>query len=219
MIAVLKQRSSKYLAKGIIKLRNKLKNDVELTEYYFGYGANLDTNRFAKNNMLATEVGVATLTDHKLKFTLATEYKDKSYAGVHEELGASVPGVLVKMDKVSLHLLDQLEWCGHGAYERVLKTVMCNGEIYRAWVYIVKYPDFNRVPSTLYLENMIKAAESRTFPSEYIDYLKGHESRDSFEIDHSFSLRTYSASRKYVEELKPLYVAHDKIRDKLCELI
>lgn len=219
MIAVLNQRLQKHIFKKALKVRKKYKKDIQLSEYYFGYGANLDTARFSKNNMCAQEIGSALLKNHELKFTLATEFLCKGYAGVHSKSGCDVPGVLVKIDKLSLSYLDKLEWCGFGAYERVLKEVEFNGEAFKAWVYIVKYPDFNRIPATLYLENMIKAAESKKFPKKYIEYLKNHESKDSFEIDHGFSLRTYKHSRKFVAQLKPVYEFHDKVRDKLCSLI
>ena len=52
--------------------------------------------------MYAEEVGNAFLKDHELGFTLTTEYQDKGYAG------GKVPGVLVKMDKLSLKYLDVL---------------------------------------------------------------------------------------------------------------
>lgn len=73
MIAVLKQRAHKHLFKKLTKMRKNQGKEVELTEFYFGYGANLNTDRFAKNNMFAEEVGNAFLKDHELGFTLGTE--------------------------------------------------------------------------------------------------------------------------------------------------
>jgi len=219
MIAILNQRSQKYLSLLKLKIRNKFKSDIQLSEYYFGYGANLDIDRFEKNNMIAKELGVGSLNNHEMKFSLATEFQGKSYAGVHEYTGKSVPGVVVKIDKLSLSYLDKLEWCGFGAYNRVLKEVEVNGSIYKAWVYIVKYPDYNRLPSTLYLKNMINAAKKRNFSNEYLVYLESHDSKELFDIDHSFSLMTYGSSRKFVRQLKRLYILHDKIRNKLCNLI
>lgn len=219
MIAVLKQRAAKHLAKSRLLIRNKKSKDVTLTEYYFGYGANLDTNRFAKNHMIAKELGIAFLKDHKVLFTLATEYEGKGYAGIHPSIGDEVPGVLVKIDSLSLEYLDKLEWCGFGAYNRVKKTIICNHKEYIAWAYEVASPDYARVPSALYLSNMINAAKNRSFPKNYIHYLESQEYKDTFDIDHSFSLRTYSSSRKFVTQLKPLYKLHDKLREKICEII
>ena len=84
---------------------------------------------------------------------------------------------------------------------------------------MVKSPYFTRVPSTVYLNNMIKAAKLKSFPIDYIEYLENHKHKDSFEIDHHFSLLTYSSSRKFMRYLKPIYIFHDKIRDKICNLI
>lgn len=101
-------------------MRKNQGKEAELTEYYFWYGANLNTERFAKNIMFAEEVGNAFLKDHELGFTLAIKDKDKGYSGVEPKAGEKVPGVLLKMDKLSLKYLDVLEWCGFGAYERKL---------------------------------------------------------------------------------------------------
>lgn len=219
MIAVLHQRLHKHFTRLVLRIRNNFQNDIQLSEYYFGYGANLNVSRFHNNYMKAQEVGVANLLNHELKFSLATEYKSKSYAGVHYKEKAMVPGVLVKIDKLSLKYLDKLEWCGFGAYKRVKKEVECGSEKIEAWVYEVAKPDFDRMPSTLYLQNMIKAAKVGNFPKEFISFLENHPHKDSFEIDHGFSLLTYSSSRKLVKELKLIYVIHDKLRNKLCDLI
>lgn len=218
MLAVLNQRTHKHFRKVLLRLRNKLKKDIELSEYYFGYGANLDTARFSKNNMKAKEVGAAQLLNHELKFSLPTEYLGKSYAGVHGKENSTVPGVLVRIDRLSLFYLDALEWCGFGAYERKLLEVECGGRIYKAWTYLVRYPDFKRLPSKTYLNNMVKASINRNFDEDYIKFLKHHPSKDFFEIDYSFSLWTYRRSRKFTKTLLPFYKLHDHLREKLCNL-
>ncbi len=53
MFAVLRQRSAKHIIKTIIRLRNTVSKPNELNEYYFGYGANLNTDRFKVNHMHA----------------------------------------------------------------------------------------------------------------------------------------------------------------------
>lgn len=219
MLAVLNQRLNKHFRRTILRIRNRFKKNIDATEYYFGYGANLDTSRFKNNHMIALEVGNATLMDYEIKFSLPTEYIGKSYAGVHERAQSQVPGVLVRIDKLSLYYLDALEWCGFGAYERKLINVECDNRPYKAWTYIVKSPDFSRLPSKIYLNNMIKTAKIRKFGEEYINYLEAQESKEMFEIDYSFSLWTYSSSRKFVNLLLPFYKAHDKIREKICSII
>ena len=152
----------------MLKLRNKLIKKSEISEYYFGYGANLNTDRFIKNDMRASEIGNGFLNDYQLDISLRTEFINKGYAGVHYKKGSKVPGVLVKIDKFSLKYLDKLEWCGFEAYIREKKDIECNGNTYSAWVYTVKKPDFTRYPSAIYLRNIINAANTRNFPDDYI---------------------------------------------------
>ncbi len=213
MIAVLKQRLHKYYRKS------KLDRNEELTEYYFGYGANLDFNRFRKLGINAQEIGSGRLLSHKINFSLATEYLGKSYAGVHQSDKDFVPGVVVKMSPKSLNYLDSLEWCGFGAYEREMKKIEIGGKIIDCWVYIVKNPDFKRLPSKIYLENMIKAAKKKEFPDSYVAMLEAQAFGEHFPIDHTFSLVTYSSSRPKSKVLRPFLIVHDKLRDKLCSLI
>lgn len=118
MLAVINQRAHKHLRRAVLRIRNSLIKNINSTEFYFGYGANLDISRFKNNYMTATEVGNATLNNYELKFSLPTEYLGKSYAGIHQKNESNVPGVLVQIDKLSLSYLDALEWCGFGAYER-----------------------------------------------------------------------------------------------------
>ena len=217
MITVLKHRLFKHTYKTIFRFRKLNKENV--SEYYFGYGANLNPDRFIKLNLNFKDCGVAYLQDHQIDFSLPTEYKFKSYAGVHVKKGAIVPGYLVQMDKLSLKYLDVLEWCGFGAYERVKRKVKLEGKELDAWIYVVKNPDFNRYPSKIYLENMIKAANQNNFSSEYIDLLINQEYKENFAIDPLFSLRTYSSSRVDNKILIPIYKIHDKVREVLCSLI
>jgi len=96
MIAVLKQRTYKHFSKLSLRLKNRFSKKTQLTDYYFGYGANLSLSRFTNNFMNAQEIGNASLLDHELEFSLATDWIDKSYAGVHSKKGSIVPGVLFK---------------------------------------------------------------------------------------------------------------------------
>jgi gamma-glutamylcyclotransferase len=219
MIAVLRQRLCKHTMKHILFLRNKFIKHPKLSELYFAYGANLDPDRFKKLNMQAKELGNASLPNHELKFSLPCEYLNKGYAGVHSSLEQSVPGVLYQLDKISLIYLDILEWCGFGAYKRIKKEIKVLDKTVDAWVYIVKKPDFNRFPSKLYLNNMIKAAKLRNFPRDYIQFLDNHPFQEQFVIDPSFSLLTYSQSRLFLRQLLPFYQFHDKWREKLCQLL
>ena len=165
MIAILRQRAIKHCLLTLVNLTSKYKK-TQREEYYFGYGANLSIERFTSRKMNVEEIGDSILENHEIKFTLANEYLGKGYAGVHENKESKVYGVTYKMDSLSLALLDSLEWCGFGAYERrrVQVKVIQSNEYIEAWCYFVKYPKEGLFPSKLYISNMIKAAKERGFP-------------------------------------------------------
>ena len=64
MLSVFKQRFFKQLAKRKLNHHNQSNKDAVFSDYYFGYGANLDIERFHRNNMNALEVGSAHLVDY-----------------------------------------------------------------------------------------------------------------------------------------------------------
>ena len=220
MISILRQRFVKHALQNILRIRNRIKPNAERNIYYFGYGANLMMERFTRRKMNVEEIGNGYLEDHELRFTLSNEYLQKGYAGVHEKKSSKVWGVLYRMDRLSLFLLDTLEWSGFGAYIRKLVEVKTSaGETIQAWCYFVKYPREGLMPSENYLQSMIRAGQQRRFPNEYIDYLRSHESRSNFPIDHTFSLLFYGKKRAFSKQLRLFYQLHDKIREKLCDLI
>lgn len=220
MLSILRQRAVKHFYLNTIKIKSDFCKASERTEFYFGYGANLSIDRFYKRKMNVEEVGNAKLGHHEIRFSLSNEYKNKGYAGVHPKNTEEVWGVLYKMDQLSLKLLDTLEWCGFGAYERkkVIVTT-ADQENHECWCYFVKYPKDNLFPSKTYLNNMIKASIDRGFPKIYLDKLKSHEFKEHFPIDHGYSLLFYGQRRILEKKLEPLYRIHDRLREKLCDLI
>ena len=220
MISILRQRAVKHLLLNIVKIRSKYFKQGSRNELYFGYGANLSIKRLTDRKMNVKEVGNAVLPEHQINFTLSNEYKNKGYAGVHQDRNSEVWGVVYEMDSFALNLLDTLEWCGFGAYERKrVKVLLAGKEEFETWCYFVKYPKPNLYPSKIYLMNMIKSAKERRFPISYVDFLEQQEYKEDFEIDYGYSLLFYGQRRILEKELQPLYKFHDKIREKLCELL
>lgn len=220
MLSILRQRATKHALLSAVLIKSKLPRPTRRDQIYFGYGANLSVERFTRRKMNVREIGNAVLRGYEIKFTLSNEYKHKGYAGIHEHQNGEVWGVLYEMNLLSLRLLDSLEWCGFGAYERKKVTVkMESGDTRQCWCYFVKNPKFDLFPSKTYLNNMVSAAEGRKFPESYISFLKSHNSHDQFTIDHGFSLLFYGKRRPLEKILLPIYRWHDKLREKLCELI
>jgi hypothetical protein len=73
--------------KRYYKFRLKFMKNPELTEFYFGYGANLNILRFKKLGLHIEVVGNGTLDNHIIRFTLPTEYIGKGRAGAHNYSG------------------------------------------------------------------------------------------------------------------------------------
>ena len=220
MISILRQRTVKHLLQKLVKVKSSTLSSPKRSELYFGYGANLSVKRFHDRKMNVQEVGNAVLRNHEIKFSLSNEYMNKGYAGVHEKEGSEVWGVLYEFDLLSIKLLDALEWCGFGAYERKkVKVCLTNGDEKYCWCYFVKSPKFDLVPSKIYLNNIIKAAQERKFPESYSDFLRDHEFKDNFKIDYGFSLLFYGKRRLFEHQLKSIYKTHDKLREKICDII
>ncbi len=221
MISILRNRFVKHSRRLNQYLRVKAGVKPDLTQYYFGYGANLSFERFTSKKMFAAELGNAVLKNHEMRFSLSNEYKDKGYAGVHPKEGSEVYGAAFKIDEHSLRLMDAMEWCGFGAYRRELLEIelLEMGEQVKAWCYIVDNPKEGLFPSKVYLSNIIKTSKERGFPTSYIDFLNSHEAKETFEIDYGFSLLFYGKRRPWAETLLPIYKCHDKLREKLSDLI
>lgn len=219
MLAILRQRASKHLVQNIINLQKYFKKIPKRDIYYFGYGANLDMERFSSRNMNVEEIGNAVLEDYELKFTLSNEYKSKGYAGVHKCPGREVWGVLYKMDDLSLLLLDIMEWAKFGAYKREKLTVSYANQKIKCECYIVNKPRFDLYPPKTYLNYIIKSSLHRNFPKTYIDELKCFKSLEHFELDHTYSLWNYAETRAFASKLKAFYIVHDRLREKLCRWI
>lgn len=203
-----------------LKLKRALGISGTRDQLYFGYGANLSIERFTSRKMNVADLGNAVLKHYKIKFSLANEYKGKGYAGIHSSPGDEVWGVLYSIDSHSLKLLDAMEWAGFGSYERRrVEVFQTSGKKSRCWAYFVKSPRENLFPSKQYVQNMVKAAKERNFPEVFIEFLEKQEYREAFELDHSFSLLFYGRTRPFARQLRGFYRVHDKLREKLCDLI
>ena len=217
MISVLKQRIFKHYFRA--RFKNRVRYKANLDNLYFAYGANLSIDRFDRLNMSAESLSTAFIDNHQLDFSLATEYLNKGYAGISPHLGKRVYGQVFKIDSESLKYLDVLEWCGFGAYKREEKEIIVNNKKVKAWVYTAKTPDFNRMPSCQYKNFILNTSRKLNFPEEYITHIESHECSDSFDIDHYFSLRTYSRSRLQNKYLHLIYKVHDYIREYISNKI
>ena len=220
MITILQQRTLKYGMKELLKLKASFGRDQELDAYYFGYGANLSIDRFRKWHIPAEIVGTSFIQNYQIKFNLPCEYKGKGFAGIEMAPGKKVWGLLFKVNLKALKMLDVLEWVPFKFYERKLFEVKCNDETYtRVHSYVTCNPRNGLIPSRGYLDFIIQSGRKVGFPEDYLEELSLFSPASEFELDPTFVLRDPSKKRIFSDTFSELYLAHDKLREKLTRLI
>jgi gamma-glutamylcyclotransferase (GGCT)/AIG2-like uncharacterized protein YtfP len=220
MITILQQRTLKYGLREWLKIKSTLGRDQQLDTYYFGYGANLSLERFKKWHIPVEAVGAAYIDEHQLKFNLPCEYKGKGFAGIENVPGKRVWGILFKINSSALKMLDVLEWVPFNFYDRKLFEVVSNDKQYQnVHTYVTCHPRYDLIPSKAYLDFIIQAGRKADFPEEYLSELSTHPSATTFELDPSFVLRNPARKRVLSHKLSEVYLAHDRLREKLSRLI
>jgi len=211
MLTIIRQRTLKKL------LQYKEKNSKSLpTIYYFGYGANIDPDFLAKRISTFEVLGAAQIEGYKFSFNTPCEYLKKGFGGISEAEGQTVYGTLYKLREESLELLDCLEWVLFNFYKRSLVTVKHEDQSIQAHVYIPMCPRDDLIPSNGYKNLIVRMAKKYSLPEQYIATLEAVEAKDIFPLDHAFNLRDPSKKRILTNQY---YVLHDKLREKLCNLI
>lgn len=220
MITILQQRLLKYGLREWLKIKSSLGRDQVLDTYYFGYGANLSIERFKKWHIPAEAVGTAYIENFQLKFNLPCEYKGKGFAGIEKSPKKRVWGILFRVNSNALKMLDVLEWVPFNFYERKLFEVISNEEIYtNVQSYVTCHPRCDLIPSKAYLDFIIQSGIKANFPQEYLRELSSNSAATTFDLDPSFVLRDPSKKRILSDKLSEVYLAHDKLREKLTRLI
>ncbi len=210
----------KYCLREWLKIKSSLGRDQQLDAYYFGYGANLSIERFKKWNIPATVVGTAFIENHQLKFNLPCEYKGKGFAGIEKSPGKTVWGILFKVNSRALKMLDVLEWVPFNFYERKLFQVVSDNVTYsNVFSYVTCHPRSDLIPSKGYLDFIVQTGMKANFPKHYIRELSSTTAATEFELDPSFVLRDPSKKRIMSNRFSEIYLAHDRLREKLTRLI
>lgn len=220
MISILTQRALKLTALSAVKARRRFRGEgiSEPTIYYFGYGANLSPQRFDKYEMNVRPVGVARLEGHALRFSLPCEYLGKGFASADPATGKEVWGFLYRMDRLSLWLLDIMEWAVMGQYLRVAGTVKTgDGKEYVAQFYQSHHPREGLVPSKGYRELILESARKHAFPAEYLAEIEKVGAKETFELDPGFSFLRPHRRRVLEKWLRGPYLWHDRVREYVSE--
>jgi len=206
MLTIIEQRLLKKIYSGIESSHSKL------STLYFGYGANSSPKFFARRLKHFEVIGDGILKNYQLSFNTPCEYLGKGYGGITSAQNGIVYGTIYKISSEALALLDVLEWVKYGFYHRETLQI----DLIQAEVYVPTNPRENLLPSKQYLDFLISGAVEMKQPAGYVDFLKSHPYQEQFVLDHSFNLRNPSSSRLFPGTLCAF---HDRLREKLCNLI
>lgn len=166
--------------------------------------------------MNAIEVGVAVARDFSLSFSQPCQHLGKGYGNVSPQKDCEVWGLVFRLDRPSLWLLDIMESLPFGYYRREkLPVQLQDGKIISVEVYRACHPKEGLLPSTEYKNLILKAGTRLRFPSHYLEVLRQIPSRNHFEIDPGYSL-LFAGRRKFAERmLYFLYSFQAKIIEKI----
>ncbi len=135
--------------------------------WYFAYGANMATEAFVRRRgMTPLSSEAARLDGYRLAFsTRGIRLLEPAFANIEKDEGASVHGVLHRLSKRDLELLD----CDEGADYRHLRVEVCgvsSGPV-QALAYQSSRPVHGLKPSRRYLALLCRGAEEFDLPRDY----------------------------------------------------
>ncbi len=136
---------------------------------YFAYGSNLDADQMSERCPNSEPRFRARLHDHRLDFTHWSRRWSGGAADVRPHPQGVVWGVVYRLERDHLPLLDRYE----GGYDRVELDVVEDdaGRVHRAISYTVRDKQRFR-PSEAYIEKMLRWGEHWSFPSSYLELVQ-----------------------------------------------
>lgn len=130
--------------------------------HYFAYGSNMIVADMKRRAPDSVEVGNATLEEFRIVLA------PSGYASVVPAAGSRVYGVLWRISAVDERALDEYEGVNEGLYRKEQHLI---GGV-RAMIYVETSGRSGEPILSGYLESIIRTAEAREFPEEYIRELR-----------------------------------------------
>ncbi len=138
--------------------------------YYFAFGANLDSEILNKRRIKVLQEENYILKDWKLVFDLPGVYENLGFASVQPSTGDFIFGKIYKINFIDVKRLDYFE--GYTIL-RIYNKLIKSQDGKKFFFYKTACPRNNLVPSKSYLKRIISAAENfEGLPQTYIDQLK-----------------------------------------------
>ena len=145
--------------------------------HYFAYGSNMAVERLTSRVSSASKVCVAQLQGHVLRFHKVSDNDGSAKCDVArtENPEDTVHGVLFRVTRVDLEILDRYEGLGYG-YERKSLTVIAeSGEAFDAETYVATSIDPTLRPYAWYKEHVLRGAQASGLPEHYIAMIESVE--------------------------------------------
>lgn len=132
---------------------------------YFSYGSNMDATEMKQRCPGAVLEGIAVLPDHRLMITA------DGFATIVPDHGHRVMGALWALTESDERALDVYEDIASGFYRRDFISVVAQGRVVRALVYVAS-SDRPGKPRPGYLELILSAARALGLPAAYVTELE-----------------------------------------------
>jgi gamma-glutamylcyclotransferase len=168
--------------------------------YYFAYGSNMSLMRLKTRLPGAVPLGIATLTEHSLRFHKVGKDGSAKCDARHTGRGLdTVSGVLYRISNDELVILDRIEGRGKGYDRRTLTVTDSTGQKLAAETYIATRLDSSLQPFSWYLEHVLQGALAAGLPEDYVDMIRAvHAVRDPDTRRHARELEIYSPAGNHL---------------------
>jgi hypothetical protein len=187
--------------------------------WYFAFGANMDAELLAKGSIYPQSSHPSVVEGFKIEISSPCEMKGKGFASITPCAGSSVFGVLHRLSRLEMAILDVLEWVPFRFHRRINVTVTSlDGNLsVVAWAYVAVNPTVGLKTSAGYRDLLVRSAKTENLPEQYVAKLAALPVADGFKFDHGFRLSNPGKRRQFERLLEPIYRIHDGWREKLCQ--
>ncbi len=150
-----------------------------MTDCYFAFGSNMDKEQMKKRKANFTEMQKGVIKDWKLVFNKINHNKEGAgYANIIPNTGSIVEGIIYKVDKDTITILDSYEGVPNHYKQNTMSVENTQNKLINCIVYIANSSKIknNLKPEKWYLEHLLKGKD---FLSEsYFSDLKNVETLD-----------------------------------------
>jgi cation transport regulator ChaC len=145
---------------------------------YFAYGSNMWREQMRQRCPDHELIGKAVLRDYALCFPRSSPVRNCGVAGIVEQPGSEVWGVVYHLSEKDLSTLDRREGFDQAKpvhvnrYNRVTVRVLRDGLRFDCVTYLARPEPGRHVPNAEYMAAIITGAEENGLPAEYVARLR-----------------------------------------------